>query len=163
MLMKEEQSPKYDKKPDFSDFKLIQEINLTLDKNEEKCPRSITCSYMASNAFREIWKDDMDIRERMYVIYINQNNRPSSGGIASTVIDVRLLFAPVFAKGMNALATGFFIAHNHPSGNLKPSSADKELTINIKELGKLHTITLYDHLIMNNDSYYSFSDESLVI
>ena len=70
----------------------------------------------------------------MYVIYVNQNNRPigwyclSSGGITGTVLDVRLLFAPVFAKGMTALATGFFIAHNHPSGNLTPSNADKQLT-----------------------------------
>jgi len=62
------------------------------------------------------------------------------------------------------LATGMVIAHNHPSGNLKPSRADEELTRKIKESGKLMDITLVDHLILTgrDQEYFSFADDGLL-
>lgn len=102
--------------------------------------------------------------EEFWAIYLNQNNRIlgksklSSGGINQSVVDVRILFK----TALEHLATGIIIAHNHPSGNLKPSSEDLKITKQIAEAGKILNIQLLDHLIMAQNSYLSFADENLL-
>ena len=102
--------------------------------------------------------------EEFWAIYLNQNNRIlgksklSSGGINQSVVDVRILFK----TALEHLATGIIIAHNHPSGNLKPSSEDLKITKQIAEAGKILNIQLLDHLIMAQNSYVSFADENLL-
>ena len=87
--------------------------------------------------------------EEFWAIYLNQNNRVvgksklSSGGINQSVVDVRILFK----TALEHLATGIIVAHNHPSGNLKPSSEDLKITRQISEAGKILNIQLLDHLI----------------
>lgn len=159
--MKEEAPPEYKTEKEYS---LIQELEVIL--NVKDIPGiAIAQSTDAHNAFKAIWAKDINIRERFYAIYVNQRNQPvgwychSIGGINSTILDVRLIFAPVFAKGLIALATGMFIAHNHPSGNLRASSADKQITKTIKELGKLHNIGIYDHIIITKNGYTSLADD----
>ena len=73
-------------------------------------------------------------------------------------IDVRILFKIALEK----YATAIIVAHNHPSGNLQPSSEDKNITKKMSEGGQLLNITLLDHLIITQKSYYSFSDEGLL-
>jgi DNA repair protein RadC len=92
------------------------------------------------------------------VLLLNRANRVlgclklSKGGLTGTVVDLRIL--------LKAMASGIIIAHNHPSGNLKPSDADRELTSQIKQAGKLLDITLLDHLILGTEGdYVSFADE----
>ncbi|MGA9212674.1 RadC family protein [Kaistella sp.] len=102
--------------------------------------------------------------EEFWAIYLNQNNRVlgksklSSGGINQSVVDVRILFK----TALEHLATGLIIAHNHPSGNLKPSSEDIRITKQITDAGKILNIQLLDHLIISQNAYLSFADENLL-
>ena len=92
---------------------------------------------------------------------LNQANKTigyakiSQGGIAGTVVDVRII-----AKyAVESLAVSVILAHNHPSGNLKPSEADLIITKKIKEGLKILDIKVFDHIILSADNYYSFEDE----
>ena len=80
----------------------------------------------------------------------------SKGGVTGTVVDAKL----VFSVALKCNASNLIIAHNHPSGNLKPSEADKSLTLKLKKAANLLDITLLDHLILSKEGYYSFQDES---
>lgn len=82
----------------------------------------------------------------------------SKGGVSGTVADVKVIFKSAIEK----LASALIIAHNHPSGQLKPSSADIRLTNKLVETGKIMDIPVLDHLIITNSSYYSFADENLI-
>jgi DNA repair protein RadC len=85
--------------------------------------------------------------------------RLSRGGLTGTVADPRILFA----TALKSLTVGLIAGHNHPSGCLKPSYQDIELTRKLKEIGKFHEITLIDHLILSPHSgFYSFADEGLL-
>jgi DNA repair protein RadC len=82
----------------------------------------------------------------------------SIGGITGTLVDTRL----VFKKAIEAGAVAMVLAHNHPSGNLKPSMQDKALTMKLIEAGKLLDIKILDHLIITQQGFYSFADEGLM-
>ncbi|KIA83507.1 hypothetical protein OA84_08330 [Kaistella solincola] len=102
--------------------------------------------------------------EEFWAIFLNQNNRIigksrlSSGGINQSVVDIRILFK----TALEHFATGLVVAHNHPSGNLKPSQEDLKITKQIAEAGKILNIQLLDHLILAQNSYLSFADENLL-
>lgn len=106
------------------------------------------------------------LQERAVVMYLNRNNRVlgvyplSTGGITGTVIDVRL----VLSVALKIAAVGIVISHNHPSQNLKPSSADIAITEKLKAASKLIDITLLDHIILGPEKgqYFSFADEGLL-
>jgi DNA repair protein RadC len=99
--------------------------------------------------------------EVFYAIFLNRNNEVIaekevfSGGVSATIIDPRI----IFREAINYLASGIIFAHNHPSGNLKPSQADIEITHKLKKGGKVFDINVLDHLIISNRGYYSFADE----
>jgi DNA repair protein RadC len=82
----------------------------------------------------------------------------SSGGTAGTVVDAKVIFK--FA--IEQLASSIVLAHNHPSGNLKPSAQDRRLTHNIKEAGKYLDIPVVDHVIFTDVGYFSFADEGIL-
>lgn len=102
--------------------------------------------------------------EEFWVLFLNQSNKVihieklTQGGITQSVVDVRI----VFKLALEKYATGIIIAHNHPSGNLKPSTEDKAITEKICEAGKLLNVQLLDHLIITRSSYFSFNDEGLL-
>ncbi len=102
--------------------------------------------------------------EEFWAIYLNQNNkiihktRLTSGGINQSVVDIRVLFK----LALEHFATGVIIAHNHPSGNLNPSKEDISITKSIIEAGKILHIIVVDHLIITQNSYFSFSDEGIL-
>ncbi len=79
----------------------------------------------------------------------------SSGGMTSTIADIRILLA----VALKSMATAIILSHNHPSGVLKPSKADIYLTQKIKEAAALLDIELLDHLIVSSEGYYSFTQE----
>lgn len=99
--------------------------------------------------------------EQFKVLLLNQAHKAlgiyeiSSGGIAGTVVDIRL----IFSSALKANATSLMMIHNHPSGNLTTSEADRQITRKVKEAGRLLDITLLDSLIITAESYYSFADE----
>jgi DNA repair protein RadC len=74
------------------------------------------------------------------------------------MVDIRLLFV----AALNCVATSMIIAHNHPSGTLRPSQADKAITKKMQEAGRFLDIKVLDHLIITDESYYSFSDEGIL-
>ena len=102
--------------------------------------------------------------EEFWVIFLNRANRIiekykcSQGGIAGTVIDIRL----ILKRALDVLASSFIIAHNHPSGNRMPSENDKQITEKLVKAGMQMDIKLLDHLIVTDDSYFSFTDEGLL-
>lgn len=79
----------------------------------------------------------------------------SEGGLTSTDVDVRVILQAALLTN----STAIILAHNHPSGNTKPSRQDMEITKQVKEAAKLMRITVLDHLILTDTGYYSFSDE----
>lgn len=103
-------------------------------------------------------------KEEFWAIFLNQSNKVvhtqqlSSGGINQSIVDVRILFK----NALELLSTGIIIAHNHPSGSLKPSAEDINITKKIKEAGSILNIQLLDHLIITQDHYFSFADEGLL-
>lgn len=106
-----------------------------------------------------------DLRtEEFWAVFLNQNNkmiqmkRLTQGGINQSVVDIRILFK----NALDCYATSLIVAHNHPSGNLKPSQEDLSVTKQIKEAGKLLNIQLFDHIIITQKAYYSFADEGLL-
>ena len=82
----------------------------------------------------------------------------SSGGVTGTVADPKL----ILVAALKSNASSLVISHNHPSGNLKPSRQDEELTMKIKEAAKFLDIRLLDHLIVTPEAYYSFADEGIL-
>lgn len=102
--------------------------------------------------------------EEFWVLFLNRSNRIidkyklSQGGISGTVIDVRL----VLKKAIELLASSLILCHNHPSGNLQPSDNDKKITDKIKNASLQMDIKLLDHLIVFDNTYFSFSDEGLM-
>ena len=79
----------------------------------------------------------------------------SSGGITGTLVDVRIVFKKALEKG----ATAVILCHNHPSGALKPSNSDIQLTEKLRDAGKILDIRVLDHLIVTESGYFSFADE----
>jgi DNA repair protein RadC len=106
----------------------------------------------------------IDWVEEMIIIALNQSYKVlgfykiSSGGITGTVADPRVIFQ--FALLSNA--TSLLIAHNHPSGNLQPSNADDRLTEKIVEGAKCFDITIVDHIILTDESFYSYKDNNKI-
>ncbi len=98
------------------------------------------------------------------VVFLNRANKIkhfeiiSRGGITGTVADPRL----ILRKALEAEATSLVLSHNHPSGNLKPSKADEEITKKIKQAAGYFDITILDHIIVSDEGYYSFADEGIL-
>ncbi len=139
------------------------EINLTYKNKPDLANRpTIVKSDDAYKVFMHAWDaDKIGFVEQAKVLLLNQANRVlgmyelSTGGVAGTVCDPKL----VFAAALKANASNIILAHNHPSGSLKPSNADKALTKKLKEAGSLMDIEVLDHLIVTPYGYYSFSDD----
>jgi DNA repair protein RadC len=102
--------------------------------------------------------------EEFWAIFLNNGNKVlqtlqlSKGGITGTIVDVRLTLKMALQLG----AVGMILAHNHPSGTLKPSQADKQLTKKFKLAGESLDIKVLDHLIITEKAYFSFADEQLL-
>jgi len=101
--------------------------------------------------------------EEFWIIYLNNSNKViskaqlSKGGITGTLVDVRIVFKTALEMG----ATGLILCHNHPSGTLIPSDADKQITKKLKLAGDSLEIKVLDHLIVTETSYFSFVDEGI--
>lgn len=98
------------------------------------------------------------------VVFLNRSNKInhfevlSKGGIAHTIVDSRV----IFKKAIEVGCTSMILCHNHPSGSLKPSRADEELTARLRSAGQLLDIKVVDHIIVSDEGYYSFADDGLM-
>ena len=102
--------------------------------------------------------------EEFWVLYLNNANgvlsrfQLSKGGLTGTLVDVRLLLR----KALELHAVSLVLAHNHPSGNLQPSKADRQITRKIEKAARSMDIRVLDHLILGGTAYFSFADEQLL-
>lgn len=102
--------------------------------------------------------------EEFWIIYLNNSNNVlkstqlSKGGLTGTLVDVRI----VMRQALESNAVGLVLAHNHPSGTLKPSQADKEVTTKLKNAARALDIKVLDHLIITQKEYFSFVDEGIL-
>lgn len=119
----------------------------------------------SKDAFDLLQGDLMDLpHEEFWVLLLNRMNqvvkkkRISEGGVSGTVADPKI----IYKLALEDLASGVIVAHNHPSGNLKPSQSDIDLTRKLKEAGRFLEVQLLDHLIIANRNYFSFADEGLI-
>jgi DNA repair protein RadC len=120
----------------------------------------------SSNSAYQIFRNHLsDLRtEEFWAIFLNQSNKVihisqlTQGGINQSIVDVRILFK----TALDHFSTAIIIAHNHPSGNLKPSREDIDITQQIKAAGNMLNIQLLDHLIITQNSYFSFADDGLL-
>ncbi|RYY00588.1 DNA repair protein [bacterium] len=124
----------------------------------------VSQSEQAYNIFIQQWdKGRLELLEEFKVLLLNTNHRVlgvahlSKGGASSTVVDPKM----IFSIALKANASAIIVAHNHPSGSLKPSCADINMTRKLKEGGKLLEIRVEDHLIITSDGYYSFADNGI--
>lgn len=121
---------------------------------------AISSSHDAYEILSAEWKDLRRI-ESFKILLLNQTNKVlgistvSVGGISGTVADPRL----IFQAALKANASSIVLAHNHPSGNLKPSNMDEKLTNKIIKGGNLMDILVIDHLILTDTGFYSFADD----
>ena len=119
----------------------------------------------SNDAFELLHAELSDLNtEEFWIILMNRANkvikkiRISSGGISGTVADSRV----IFKAAIDNLASAIILAHNHPSGNLKPSQSDINLTKKMMESGNILDIPVLDHIIIAENSYFSFADEGLL-
>ena len=111
-----------------------------------------------------IWSDKIEFIEEFYIILLNRANNSigyyklSQGGTTGTVVDEKLVFQAAIISN----ACSLIIAHNHPSGNLKPSESDAQITKKLKTIGDFHNIKILDHVIVTKNDYFSFADEGLL-
>jgi DNA repair protein RadC len=125
----------------------------------------ISSAAEAYKLFIDQWDSGkIELLEEFKMILLNRNNRVlgminiSQGGMSGTVADPKL----IFVAALKAAASYIILAHNHPSGNLKPSNEDIRLTKKLVDGGKLLDLQVVDHLIITNEGFYSFCDEGLI-
>ncbi len=122
----------------------------------------ITASSVVFENMREVMEDLP--HEEFWVLLLNRGNQIlervniSKGGVSQTVVDSKI----VFKMAIDKLASSIILCHNHPSGNLKPSDADIQLTKKLKEAGRILDLPILDHLIFADNTYFSFADEGLL-
>jgi DNA repair protein RadC len=112
----------------------------------------------------EPMQEIINYKEIFVAIYVNQNSNILSiqkigeGGLTATSVDVRIIMQSALLQ----CATGLFLVHNHPSGQLRPSQADKALTQQIKQAAGLFNINILDHVIITEDRFYSMFEENQI-
>lgn len=124
----------------------------------------ITTTSEAYDLALNSWEEEtLELFEEFKVIYLNRANHVlgiyplSKGSVSGTVVDVRL----IFAIALKCNASGLILLHNHPSGNLTPSSADISITKKVKECSLLLEVNLIDHIIITRNGFYSFTAEEM--
>lgn len=146
--------------------KFIREIDISL-KNVEGLPnQKLSDSKQVAQVLHNIWdKNLLNVQEQFFVLFMDRQNKIigyseiSKGGVAGTVVDPKI----ISALASKSLASAVIVAHNHPSGNLKPSNEDIAMTKKLKEAMKLIDVQLLDSVILTPDgNYFSFTDEGMI-
>lgn len=144
---------------------LVPDVKLRVTRGKRAVSESVTSPEVGAEIFKRfIGKNKIETQELFAVAYTNQANKilgvyvHSVGSINAVNVDVRLVLAGALQMG----ATGMILCHNHPSGNLKPSSADETITKQLQKAAQLHNISILDHIIITKDGYFSFVQAGLI-
>lgn len=144
----------------------VSELKLIYKQNFKTSGRpKINNSIDSYNILLSSWdKDLIDFIEEFKILLLNTANKVigclgiSRGGFRGTIADPRV----IFAAALTGCASSIVLAHNHPSGNLKPSDQDIFLTNKLKNGGLLLDIVVIDHIIITSEGYYSFADQGMI-
>jgi DNA repair protein RadC len=140
-------------------MKTIKKYELKVNKTEI-AESKISNSEDAYNYIRGFYGDDIHIYESSFILLLNRANtvvgyaKISQGGVAGTIIDFKIVLKYV----IDSLASGFIMAHNHPSGNMTASVEDNKFTERLKHICSYLDCTFLDHIIVGDTTYYSYSD-----
>ena len=145
----------------YRDF--LGELTLTYRRTEKKTQK-VTSSKSAADFLRSYYDKYMDDREEFKILHLNRNNlicnvdEIGQGTDTGILIDTKT----VVRNALQIKVHGVILSHSHPSGSLRPSQADRDLTKKLKEAFAFFDITVLDHIIMTRESYYSFADEGIL-
>ncbi len=147
------------------DINRVSEVKLSFvsDVPMSERPR-VTSSREIVALLRPFFADSIEHHESMGMLLTNRDGKVlgfkmlSTGGVAGTVCDPKMVFQTAILSN----CTSFVLVHNHPSGNLTPSQADKQLTKKIQEAAKLLDYNVLDHIILTQEKYFSFADEYMM-
>jgi len=144
---------------------MIKEYTLKVEKKNSAFEKvKINTSETAYDYIKQFYKDDILIYESFFILLLNRFNmtigyaKISQGGVTGTVVDEKII-----AKyAIDTLASNVILAHNHPSGNTLPSDSDARITKQVQKALDLFKISVIDHIILTENSYYSMGDNGLL-
>jgi DNA repair protein RadC len=144
----------------------VAEIQLSYKSKVKASLRpKVKSSKDSYEVLKKYWDTDkIEFVEQFKVLFLNRAQQViglyhvSSGATTHTAVDTR----GIFAGALKANACAVILSHNHPSGNLKPSQSDIDLTRKMKEAGRFLEVSVLDHIIITSEAYYSFADEGLL-
>lgn len=143
-------------------FSSVGEIKMSYIRHHELPSQKILSSRNLYEVATHLFDPEtIEYRESFWMICLNQGNfviatyHVGDGGITGTVADVRM----IFQAALKSHAVSIAVFHNHPSGQIRPSHNDVQITHKLRDAGKLLDISLLDHLIVTKERYYSFADE----
>jgi DNA repair protein RadC len=142
----------------------IAEIKVSYSTNQVDKIKLVNCRETFEFILSKWDLDIIEFQEECKVVLVNRANfvlgiyNLSKGGISGTVVDIRI----ILSVALKCNASGIILAHNHPSGNMKPSEADRKITKKLKESCDLIDITLIDHFIISKNSFFSFSQDGIL-
>ena len=144
----------------------VAEVQLSYKTSVKASERpQINSSIDVYKVLQENWNYEViEFIEEFKILLLNRANRVigivpiSVGGTAGTIADPKV----IYVSALKANAAGIILAHNHPSGNLKPSQADIELTKKLKSAGQFLDLPILEHIILTKEGYLSFADEGIM-
>lgn len=142
----------------------VAEIKVSYSTNQADKIKLTNCIDTFEFILSQWNMDIIEFQEECKVILLNRANfvlgiyELSKGGISGTVVDIRI----ILSVALKCNASGIILAHNHPSGNIKPSEADRKITRKLKDACDLLEINLLDHFVITRDSFYSFKQEGFL-
>jgi len=144
-----------------SNLQNVAEISVVYkNSNSVNKKIQIKSSIDINELMQPVFSEFMSHHEEFWIILLSHNNsvlgvsKISQGGLAETTIDIRIILQIALKSNSSKIC----LCHNHPSGNLTPSTQDQQLTRTIVEAGKLMNIEVLDHLVLSDNGYYSFAD-----
>ena len=142
----------------------VSEIKVSYSANDSNRVK-VTTSKIIFKLMLENWDlNIIEYQEAVKLVLLNRANvvlgiyELSKGGISGTVVDVRI----ILGVALKCNASSIVLVHNHPSGNLKPSEPDKDITSKFKEACRILEVPLLDHLIISRYGYFSFADSGIL-
>jgi DNA repair protein RadC len=143
---------------------VLNEVKMVYRNPQLKLKPLVATSAEAYNLLLDCFDATMDMREEFWMLMLDRGNRAkcvfrvSEGGLHGTVADPKM----IYAAALKSLASSIILAHNHPSGQLRPSEEDIRLTKKLVEAGRYLDLPVNDHLIMTRQGYYSFADNGML-
>lgn len=154
-----------DRTPTLAELKVSYRRGQAKNDSQDRLPTVFRSPTGCEKYLRTVWDDDtIELREEFVLLCLNGAHevlgwvKLHTGGFNQSPVDLRL----VLAVALQTASTAIIIAHNHPSGSLEPSQADKEITDRLKRAGDLIGLRVLDHMILTRGGYYSFCEHGLI-